>query len=81
MPPMKAPMELKAWLRLRRKCEPSGLPMAEISGLAATWSRVMPEAATNRPSKTVTKVCEKLVDQAIRQPAMMPTNPRMIELA
>ncbi|MET3725603.1 hypothetical protein ABIC35_003534 [Sphingomonas trueperi] len=43
---------MKVWLSTSRKWLRCGSPSAAASGLAATWSTVMPLASTNRPSST-----------------------------
>ena len=49
---MTVPSELNACDSVRRKCEPSGRPSSAASGLAATWSCVMPAAMTNSATST-----------------------------
>ncbi|MNE52173.1 hypothetical protein D3C80_1468340 [compost metagenome] len=49
--PTVAPRELKAWEKTRRKCELFLEPSSATRGLAATCSRVTPEAMTNRASR------------------------------
>jgi hypothetical protein len=79
--PQAAPSELKACDRFRRKDAPSGLPIEAISGLAATCSRVTPEAITNRPTRKTPKVCSLAAAMAMKQPATMPPRPTITDLA
>ncbi len=45
------PSEFKAWVNVKRAEAVSGLPRMATNGLAATWSRVIPEARMNKASR------------------------------
>ena len=77
--PTVVPSELKACDRFRRLEAPLGLPSSATSGLAATCSRVTPEAMTNRAIRTPGYQSAAVAAGTIRQPATMTIRAPMIE--
>ena len=75
--PSVVPSELKNWEKLSRACDPVAVPRPATRGLAATCSRVTPEAMTNNASNTPGYQSRMVATGTIRQPATMVANAAM----
>ena len=73
------PSELKNCEKFSRACELLREPSAATSGLAATCSRVTPEAITNRPSRTSMYSSTSVAAGMIRQPSTITASAEMID--
>jgi hypothetical protein len=72
---MVVPSELNACAKVNRLLVVEGFPNMEISGLATTWTVVMPTAKTNKASKNKpNKLCDEAGINKM-QPAVMIKSP------
>ena len=69
------PSELKAWAKVSRLCAVCFGPSSEISGLATTWTMVMPLASTNSATRKSPNAALAETGTNSRQPAIIVSSP------
>ena len=73
--PIMVPNELKACASVSRLCARAGSPRPATSGLAATWTRVMPPASTNSAARNAGYQPDEAAGENIRQPPAITSRP------
>ncbi len=69
------PSELNAWAKVRRLWAVLGSPSMETSGLATTWTMVIPAASTNSAARKAPNRAECEAGMNRRHPSIITTSP------
>ena len=69
------PSELNACAKVSRLGAVRGWPSSEISGLATTWTIVMPAPSTNSANRNTPNVADRAAGMNSRQPAVIVSSP------